>query len=102
MVIAGEYFAMWQSKIWNGQDAAFDRLTRSLADFAKLVELFDAHGVSFVAPLKYKFAIGITLASLRSLMTEVVGAALCAPSTTTRSCRVFLEAARSDPYAESP
>jgi site-specific DNA recombinase len=25
-----------------------DRLTRSLADFAKLVELFDAHGVSFV------------------------------------------------------
>src|SRR5450759_5292413 len=27
----------------------FDRLTRSLADFAKLVELFDAHGVSFVS-----------------------------------------------------
>src|ERR1700727_1197911 len=26
-----------------------DRLTRSLADFAKLVELFDANGVSFVA-----------------------------------------------------
>ena len=26
-----------------------DRLTRSLADFAKLVELFDAHQVSFVA-----------------------------------------------------
>jgi DNA invertase Pin-like site-specific DNA recombinase len=26
-----------------------DRLTRSLADFAKLVELFDAHEVSFVA-----------------------------------------------------
>ena len=25
-----------------------DRLTRSLTDFAKLVELFDAHGVSFV------------------------------------------------------
>jgi DNA invertase Pin-like site-specific DNA recombinase len=25
-----------------------DRLTRSLADFAKLVELFDAHDVSFV------------------------------------------------------
>ncbi|MGB7277079.1 MAG: DUF2165 domain-containing protein [Pseudolabrys sp.] len=22
MVIAGEYFAMWQSKVWNGQDAA--------------------------------------------------------------------------------
>jgi site-specific DNA recombinase len=26
-----------------------DRLTRSLADFAKMVETFDAHGVSFVA-----------------------------------------------------
>jgi site-specific DNA recombinase len=26
-----------------------DRLTRSLADFAKLVELFDKHGVSFVS-----------------------------------------------------
>jgi DNA invertase Pin-like site-specific DNA recombinase len=26
-----------------------DRLTRSLADFAKIVEIFDAHGVSFVA-----------------------------------------------------
>jgi site-specific DNA recombinase len=26
-----------------------DRLTRSLADFAKLVELFDAHEVSFVS-----------------------------------------------------
>jgi site-specific DNA recombinase len=26
-----------------------DRLTRSLADFARLVELFDAHGVSFVS-----------------------------------------------------
>lgn len=26
-----------------------DRLTRSLADFAKLVELFDAHGVSFIS-----------------------------------------------------
>jgi DNA invertase Pin-like site-specific DNA recombinase len=26
-----------------------DRLTRSLADFAKMVEVFDAHGVSFVS-----------------------------------------------------
>ena len=26
-----------------------DRLTRSLADFAKMVEIFDAQGVSFVA-----------------------------------------------------
>ncbi|MGA9895023.1 MAG: DUF2165 family protein, partial [Xanthobacteraceae bacterium] len=23
LVIAGEYFAMWQSKAWNGQEAAF-------------------------------------------------------------------------------
>jgi Protein of unknown function (DUF2924)/Resolvase, N terminal domain len=29
--------------------ALLDRLTRSLADFAKLVELFDAHQVSFVS-----------------------------------------------------
>src|SRR6202011_4983094 len=26
-----------------------DRLTRSLSDFARMVEVFDAHGVSFVA-----------------------------------------------------
>jgi len=26
-----------------------DRLTRSLADFAKIVEVFDGHGVSFVS-----------------------------------------------------
>src|SRR6202035_1991800 len=26
-----------------------DRLTRSLADFVKMVEIFDGHGVSFVA-----------------------------------------------------
>jgi site-specific DNA recombinase len=29
-----------------------DRLTRSLADFAKLVELFDTHGVSFVSVIQ--------------------------------------------------
>jgi predicted small integral membrane protein len=23
MVVGGEYFAMWQSKLWNGQEAAF-------------------------------------------------------------------------------
>ena len=23
LVVAGEYFAMWQSKVWNGQEAAF-------------------------------------------------------------------------------
>src|SRR5215471_4037381 len=31
------------------EDLLADRLTRSLADFAKLVELFDEHGVSFVS-----------------------------------------------------
>jgi DNA invertase Pin-like site-specific DNA recombinase len=30
--------------------AVVDRLTCSLADFAKLVELFDGHGVSFMSP----------------------------------------------------
>ena len=40
---------------WSGQKIdvvvvyKVDRLTRSLADFAKLVELFDAHEVSFVS-----------------------------------------------------
>ena len=30
MVVAGEYFAMWQSKMWNGQDAAFRIATEML------------------------------------------------------------------------
>ena len=30
MVIAGEYFAMWQSKDWNGQEAAFRIATEIL------------------------------------------------------------------------
>src|SRR6185437_16913130 len=29
MVVAGEYFAMWQSRTWNGQEAAF-RITAVL------------------------------------------------------------------------
>ena len=29
LVVAGEYFAMWQSKTWNGQEAAF-RITAVL------------------------------------------------------------------------
>jgi site-specific DNA recombinase len=33
----------------SGRGLWFDRLTRSLADFAKLVEPFDAHDVSFVS-----------------------------------------------------
>jgi predicted small integral membrane protein len=31
MVVAGEYFAMWQSKEWNGQEAAFRITTVILA-----------------------------------------------------------------------
>jgi predicted small integral membrane protein len=31
VVIGGEYFAMWQSKIWNGQDGAFRIATTMLA-----------------------------------------------------------------------
>jgi predicted small integral membrane protein len=30
MVVAGEYFLMWQSKTWNGQDAAFRIATEML------------------------------------------------------------------------
>jgi len=29
-VIAGEYFAMWQSKVWNGQETAFRVATEIL------------------------------------------------------------------------
>ena len=43
-----------------------DRLTRSLADFAKLVELFDAHGVSFVSAIQ-QFN---TTTSIRSAWTQ--------------------------------
>ena len=31
VVIGGEYFAMWQSKTWNGQDGAFRIATTMLA-----------------------------------------------------------------------
>ena len=31
IVIGGEYFAMWQSKIWNGQEGAFRIATTMLA-----------------------------------------------------------------------
>ena len=40
-----------QRRKWNDQWGLYkvDRLTRSLADFAKIVEIFDAKGVSFVS-----------------------------------------------------
>ena len=31
MVVAGEWFAMWQSQTWNGQDAAFRFYVTALA-----------------------------------------------------------------------
>jgi predicted small integral membrane protein len=31
VVVGGEYFAMWQSKVWNGQDGAFRIATTMLA-----------------------------------------------------------------------
>lgn len=34
-----------------------DRLTRSLMDFAKLVEVFDAHGVTFVSVSRHKITL---------------------------------------------
>ena len=38
-----------QAYIRSQAHAKVDRLTRSLSDFAKLVELFDKHNVSFVS-----------------------------------------------------
>ena len=40
MLIAGEYFAMWQSKVWNGQDAAF-RITTVILGVLIFVSLPD-------------------------------------------------------------
>ena len=44
-----------------------DRLTRSLADFAKLVELFDEHGVSFVSVTQQPVRCSAAYRSKRSL-----------------------------------
>ncbi len=41
LVVAGEYFAMWQSKIWNGQAAAF-RITMVILGVLILVSLPDS------------------------------------------------------------
>lgn len=40
LVVAGEYFAMWQSKEWNGQDAAF-RITTVILGVLVFVSLPD-------------------------------------------------------------
>jgi predicted small integral membrane protein len=41
LVVAGEYFAMWQSKIWNGQEAAF-RIAMVILGVLILVSLPDS------------------------------------------------------------
>src|SRR5712671_5803994 len=46
-----------------------DRLTRSLADFAKLVELFDQHNVSFVSATQ-QFNTTTSMGRLRTLHDE--------------------------------
>jgi len=45
MVIAGEYFAMWQSKEWNGQEAAF-RITTVILTVLIFVSLPDGENAS--------------------------------------------------------
>jgi predicted small integral membrane protein len=41
LVVAGEYFAMWQSKVWNGQEAAF-RITAVMLGVLIFVSLPDS------------------------------------------------------------
>src|SRR5271166_185818 len=53
-----------------------DRLTRSLADFAKLVELFDAHGVSFIS-VTQAFN---TTPSMRRLTLNMLSLAFMSPA----------------------
>ena len=43
MVVAGEYFAMWQSQTWNGQQAAF-RLTTVILGVLIFVSLPESDG----------------------------------------------------------
>jgi predicted small integral membrane protein len=43
LVVAGEYFAMWQSHTWNGQQAAF-RLTTTILGVLIFVSLPDSDG----------------------------------------------------------
>jgi hypothetical protein len=52
-----------------------DRLTRSLTDFAKLVELFDAHGVSFVSVTQARCVTTSTRPAVSDLQNEDLPAA---------------------------
>ena len=53
-----------------------DRLTRSLADFAKLVELFDQRGVSFVSVTQQ---FNTTTSMGRLTLNVLLSFALCVP-----------------------
>jgi len=59
-----------------------DRLTRSLADFAKLVEMFDRHEVSFVSVKPVASGLrsrGVNSSRTATLETEICGQTLGAP-----------------------
>jgi predicted small integral membrane protein len=43
LVVAGEYFAMWQSKMWNGQEAAF-RIAAMMLGTLIFISLPDSDG----------------------------------------------------------
>jgi DNA invertase Pin-like site-specific DNA recombinase len=48
---------------WVDVVVVYNRLTRSLADFVKIVEIFDAKGVSFVSvtqPVQHRYINGQT------------------------------------------
>jgi hypothetical protein len=62
-----------------------DRLTQSLADFAKLVELFDAHGVSFVSVTR-QFN---TMTSMGRLTLNVLLSFACSKTCSSRSSSGF-------------
>jgi DNA invertase Pin-like site-specific DNA recombinase len=67
-----------------------DRLTRSLADFAKLVELFDASGVSFVSVTQSR----ATISGNAIELTLAAGDVIRLPSPRRKSGRQILAAPR--------
>ena len=72
-----------------------DRLTRSLADFAKLVELFDGHGVSFVSVTQ---AFNTTTSMGRLTLNVLLSFAQFVKSSNTRSwCAGSMPRPLSDP-----
>ena len=72
-----------------------DRLTRSLADFAKLVELFDAHGVSFVSVTQQfntttsmgRLTLNVLLLASSKGRSHLSGSGTRSPPPSARACR---------------